>query len=253
MANELKIGWLFSNTFTLHGDRGNVLAMVKEGERRGYQVVLDEITFESKNFKPMNYDFLFMAPGQIVDFTEVLKFLLPYKKDFIEFIKTRPLLVTGTSLAFFGEKLSRADGSIVEGMGILNIESFENKAVYGDDLLFDIKYNNKEMSIIGSQIQMIDIDIKTESPFGTLSYGFGNNGKTKFEGVQKDYGIFTNTLGPLLVCNPWLTEELLNTIETFKGKEVFSKKRDNEIEEKSFKTKSRYILNKTSNLTNIQK
>ena len=86
---------------------------------------------------------------------------------------------------------------MIRGLGIIEIETRENHAVYGDDLYYSCQYNGKEMEIIGSQIQMMDLDIKEESPFGRLKYGYGNNGETKFEGVISGKRYFYQYPGPV--------------------------------------------------------
>jgi len=250
MDKILKIGWLFPNTLNLHGDRGNILAMKAEGNRRGYRVEVYQITLDTQDFNPMDYDFLFCAPGEMVHFPEIIGFLTPYKKALIAYIENRPLLVTGTSIGLFANKIARSDGYTIPGLNILKIKCTENNAVYGDDLFFNCHYNGKEMSIIGSQIQMMNLEILEETPFGYLKYGYGNTGSTKQEGVINGKGIFTNTLGPLLVCNPWLTEEILNLIDINKGISDWEVKRDNTLEEQSLKTKVDFIKNKKTALTN---
>ncbi|KNZ41054.1 cobalamin biosynthesis protein CobQ [Acetobacterium bakii] len=250
MANILRIGWLFPNTLNLHGDRGNILAIKAEGLRRGYSVEVHQITLDTLDFDPMNYDFLFCAPGEIVHFKEIVRFLTPHKNALSTFIETRPLLVTGTSIAIFGKLMHRCEDYSFSGLGLLNVDCVENKTVYGDDLYFTCCYNDKEMEIIGCQIQMMNLEILEETPFGLLKYGYGNTGKTTQEGVIKGQGIFTNTLGPVLICNPWLTEEIVNLIEHNKGMHPDAIKRDNTLEENSFKTKLNLIKTKETALTN---
>lgn len=247
----IKVGWLFPNTFNLHGDRGNILAIQAEGLRRGYTVEVEQINLDSKKFDPMDYDFLFCPPGEMEHFSPVIDFLKPHKESILEFNENRPMLVTGTSISLFGEELHRDDKSSIKGLGIISLEAYENHSVYGDDLYFSCQYNGKEMEIIGSQIQMMHLEIQEESPFGRLKYGFGNTGNTKYEGVISGKGIFTNTLGPILVCNPWLTEEIMNLIERNKGLTTWDIPRDNTLELKSLKTKVALIEKKESKLIKI--
>jgi len=251
MEQTIKIGWLFNNSFNLHGDRGNLLAVQAEGQRRGYQVLVEQINLDTKCFNPMDFDFLFCPPGEIEHFEAAAAFLEPHRKVLMDYIETRPMLVTGTSVAIFGESITRDDQSTIRGLGIIEVVTRENHAVYGDDLYYSCQYNGKEMDIVGSQIQMIDLEIKEESPFGRLKYGYGNNGETKFEGVISGKGIFTNTLGPLLVCNPWLTEEIFNLIETNRNWPIWEDHRDNSLELKSFKTKLAHIDKKETRLKKI--
>lgn len=147
--------------------------------------------------------------------------------------------------------IHRDDNSTIEGLGILSLETTENHSVYGDDIYYSCQYNGKEMEIIGSQIQMMDLEINEESPFGRLKYGYGNTGKTKYEGAISGKGIFTNTLGPILVCNPWLTEEIINLIEVNKGWTAFEAHRDNSLELMSLKTKTALIEKKETRLVKL--
>jgi CobQ-like glutamine amidotransferase family enzyme len=251
MEKKIKVGWLFPNTFNLHGERGNILALEAEGKRRGYEVGIVHINLDSVDFNPMDYDLLFCPPGEIEHFPAVIDYLKNSRDALISYIENHPILVTGTSIGLFGNQIHREDNRIIKGLGIIDIEINENHAVYGDDLFFRCQYNGKEMEIIGSQIQMMDLDIKEESPFGRLKYGYGNTGKTKFEGVMSGKGIFTNTLGPILVCNPWLTEEIINLIEQNRRWPLWEEHRDNTLELKSLKTKVALISKKESRLTKI--
>ena len=251
MEQTIKVGWLFNNMFNLHGDRGNLLAIRAEAERRGYRVEVEQINLDTDIFNPLDFDFLFCPPGEIEHFEAVAAYLEPHRQELITYIETRPMLVTGTTVALFGETIARNDQSTIRGLGIIEIESRENHAVYGDDLYYSCQYNGKEMEIVGSQIQMIDLDIKEESPFGRLKYGYGNNGETKFEGIISGKGMFTNTLGPVLVCNPWLTEEIINLIEANKNLPIGEDHRDNTLEIKSLKSKISHIDKKESRLKKL--
>ncbi|AFA49154.1 type 1 glutamine amidotransferase [Acetobacterium woodii] len=251
MAKTIKIGWLFPNMFNLHGDRGNILAIKAEGERRHYDIEIEQINLDTKNFNPLDYDFLFCPPGEMQHFKAVVAFLEPYQDKLIDFIENRPMLVTGTTISLFGKLISRNDGSTINGLGIINIETTENSAVYGDDLYYNCRYNGKELEIVGSQIQMMNVEINEESPFGWLQYGYGNTGNTKFEGVISGKAIFTNTLGPILVGNPWLTEEIINLIESNKGWETWEKQRNNALESNSLTTKIALITKKETRLKKV--
>ncbi|WP_414151430.1 type 1 glutamine amidotransferase [Acetobacterium carbinolicum] len=251
MQQTIKVGWLFNNMFNLHGDRGNLLAIRAEGERRGYRVEVEQINLDTETFNPIDFDFLFCPPGEIEHFEVVAAYLEPHRKELMDYIETRPMLVTGTSVGLFGETIKRDDQSTIRGLGIIEVKTRENHVVYGDDLYYSCRYNGKEMDIIGSQIQMLDLDIKEESPFGWLKYGYGNNGETRFEGVISGKGMFTNTLGPVLVCNPWLTEEIINLIEANKNWPVWEDQRDNSLELKSLKTKIAHINKKETRLKKL--
>ena len=63
--------------------------------------------------------------------------------------------------------------------------------------------------------------------------------------------MFTNTLGPVLVCNPWLAEEIINLIEANKNWPIGEDHRDNSLELASLKTKIVHIDKKETRLKDI--
>lgn len=251
--NTLKIAWLFPDTLYLHGERGNLLALNSFAKMAGLTPFIEKIDFDTKNFDPLHYDIIFCPPGEIVSFPEILKWLLPHKKGILTFIEEgRPLLVTGTSVALWCQKVKRTDGEVFEGMGILKAEAVERSAVYGDDLYYTCVYNGKKFEIIGSQIQMADFINRGEAPFGRLHYGFGNTGKDREEGFMIKNSIFTNTLAPILAVHPKLAEEVIRAAASVKGIEIGPMDYTTEISEKSFATKKEFIANKVSRLTNCK-
>ena len=248
------IGWLFPDTLFLHGDRGNVLALARYAQALGFDHEISKIDFETKDLKLSEHDVLFAAPGEISVFPAVRDFLMPHKEELEQYIEAgHPLIVTGTSIGLFCEKIIRADGTELDGLGILHAAMFERDYVYGDDIYYKCTYNGKEMEVIGSIISMADLDLEDEKPFGELLYGYGNTGKDKGEGIAKANAVFTNALGPVLVTNPWLTVEIIKAAAAASGKEVADKPVDFTLEEKSFELKKKFELTKQTTLTNVQR
>lgn len=251
--NTIKIAWLFPDTLYLHGDRGNILALEKAAKHYNLDVSVDKIDFDTDDFAPMNYDIIFCPPGELTSFPVIIEYLNPFKDSFEKFIaEGRPLIATGTSMAIWCSIIKRTDGSSFPGLDILPAEASENPSVYGDDLYFTCSYNGKDFDIIGNQIQMADFISETGTCFGTLHYGYGNTGRTREEGFKLGNSIFTNSLGPLLVLNPWLTAEIIRAAAENKGIDLDKNSYDMELEKKSFATKKDFILSKETKLTNCK-
>lgn len=249
----MKIGWLFPDTLYLHGERGNILALERFARKAGFAPEIEKIGLETENFEPMAYDVLFCAPGEITSFPVVIAWLTPYIEKLNDYIEAgKPLLVTGTSVAIWCKEIQRADGSCFSGLGLLSATAKEKDAVYGDDNDFTCDYGGETMEIIGNQIQMADFFDEEEAPFGKLIYGYGNTGKDRREGFVKKNAIFTNTLGPMLVTNPWLTVKLIEAAARAKGEAAEWSDCDFELEQKSFATKKEFILGKETKLTNCK-
>lgn len=248
---KFQIAWLFPDTLYIHGERGNVLALENFAKKAGFEPVVTKIDFDTQSFNPMDYDVIFCPPGELVSYPVILEWMKPYKEAFEDFVEAgRVLLVTGTSIALWGEKVSRTDGTSFSGMGLIKVETIENRQVYGDDIYFACKFNDAAFEVIGNQIQMVDFVNKGESPFGNLRYGYGNTGKDREEGFLKKNAIFTNALGPVLVSNPKLTIEIIKAAAFAREVDIAAFDYDAWLEEKSFATKKEFIETKVTRLEN---
>jgi CobQ-like glutamine amidotransferase family enzyme len=120
------------------------------------------------------------------------------------------MLCIGTTGAVLANRTERADGSVITGLGLLDMACHERTAVLGDDLIATAFGE----AVYGIQIQMMDTVLNAgQAPFAKVVYGYGNCGDGKSggadEGARTGNVIFTNMLGPVLVKNPWLTLELI--------------------------------------------
>ena len=251
--SDFRICWLFPDTLFLHGERGNVLALAKYAEMAGFDNSVTKVDFDTEDFEPGDFDVIFAAAGEISVFPVVRDFLMPYRDKLEAYIEEgHPLVVTGTSCGLFGKTIKRIDGTEMEGLGIMHSVMTERDHVYGDDLLYRCSYNGCDMEITGSQISMAELDIGDEEPFGELEYGYGNTGKDRREGMTRGYSVFTNALGPVLVCNPWLTYEIIRQGAWANGKSAGELPYDMGLEKKSFELKKKFDLGKQTELTNCR-
>ena len=68
--------------------------------------------------------------------------------------------------------------------------------------------------------------------------------------MQVRNAVFTNALGPVLVCNPWLTKEMIRVAAAVRGDGDVPIDADMSLEKKSFEMKKDFNLHKKTNLTN---
>lgn len=237
--NKITVGWMYPNLLNLHGERGSVQNLERIGKRMGIEVEILRIEDFSQPIPFEKLDFLIFLPGEIVLFPKLVSAL----KDsgLAEYLEQGGYLVAiGTSGLLFGKSILREDGSTVEGLGYLDLTAKERKYVWGDDL--HLKINGTEQELIGSQIQMADVDAK--EPFATTLYGMGNN-NTGSEGARWNNLIYTNCLGPLFVKNPWFAETIINEILTKKGLPAATAEPDL-IAQQSFASTLKFIKEKQS-------
>lgn len=237
----INILWMYPDILNLHGERGNAKAFELIGKKLGLKVNIDRLDNIDEAIDFDKYDILLFNAGQLKEI-EVISNIMKNQIDGLKkYIKEKKIIfVTGTTGSLFSNNITRLDGTSFNGLNIFDADIKEKAYIYGDDVYF--KYKN--MKIIGPQIQMIDIDIKEEKPLGKTIYGYGNN-NTGMEGMKKNNVIFTNTLGPVLVKNPWLCEYLFDIVIKNKNLKVKKKKVKYDLETKSLNSSIEFINKKT--------
>lgn len=251
MAEEMiNIAWMYPDTLYLHGERGNIMALVRYTMELGLTPHVRRIDLGTKDFDPMEYDILFYGPGEISSFKAVIDDISGYKHTLAEYIASgKVLIAVGTTVALFGEKTVRhadegQNNEIIDGLCILPVEAYEREYVYGNDLDIRAGYNGYSMELLGNQIQMVDYGYSENEQyrrFGSIIYGRGNNGSDGMEGASLFNSIFTNMLGPMLVNNPWLTTRIIRTAAEVKGIKIEKQDPEFSLERKSMKLKKQFI------------
>ena len=208
MDKTVRIGWMYPDCLNLHGERGSVQAFERIGTQMGLDMKIRRIEDFDDPIPFDDLDLLFFAPGEIT----CLEFIRPAmerQRAGLEGYLARGgwIIAVGTSGLLLGKTTRREDGSVFEGLGLLDMTAGEREFVWGDDLHFRLR--DSKMEIFGSQIQMADVQAAV--PLGDVLYGRGNNAGGA-EGARSGNVLFTNCLGPVFVKNPWWTADILRTL-----------------------------------------
>lgn len=206
--HKITIGWMYPDILNLHGERGSVRELINIGANLGLEVEIRKI----ENFdEPIPYgelDMLMFLPGEISSFRHLVLALgrqMEELKAYVE--KGGYVLALGTTGLLFGKEVKRQDGSVQEGLGLLDLTATERQYVWGDDL--HLRIHDSRQELIGNHIMMADVE--AANPFGITLFGRGNNGSGA-EGARYKNLIYTNCIGPLFVKNPWFAEDILKDI-----------------------------------------
>lgn len=206
--HTITVGWMYPNLLNLHGERGSVQALTAVGKNLGVQVEIIRIEDFNDTIPFDKLDLLMFLPGEISVFPKIMQSLTEQKNALEAYIHNgNYLLALGTSGLLFGNSITREDGTVMDCLGYLDMTAKERKYIWGDDLHFRLSDTKQEL--VGSQIQMADVDART--PLGQTIYGMGNN-NSGAEGARYENLIYTNCLGPLFVKNPWFAEDILKSI-----------------------------------------
>lgn len=191
---KITIGHLFPKELTLYGENGNIKALKYALEQENVEVELKVINKENK-IDLKNIDFLYIGSGRNKYLKEIKERLLPYKKDFLDYLnKDKILLVTGNAISIFTfldfydvreyNEQKVADVVATTSLCPENIYCFENT-----------KY------LINS----------TKSPIFNICTGYGNQ-ETLMEGYNHKNFYATALIGPILARNANLTQYFVDIL-----------------------------------------
>lgn len=229
--HTLTIGWLYPELMSTYGDRGNIICLKKRCEWRGVGVEIKnlDVGFSDKQFATC--DMLFMGGAQDRQQKIVAEDLKKKARVLQEMIEDGiPGLYICGAYQFLGKYYKEADGTIIDGLGILdlytenpgeNVERLIGNVVIkvmSDELLVHGKTSmNNELQAKRTHNYLVGFENhggrtclgKGVKPLGTVVVGYGNNGKDKTEGAvyKNSFGSYLH--GPILPKNPHFADYLI--------------------------------------------
>lgn len=230
---SLKIGHLYPDLLNLYGDRGNVSALVKRMEWRGFGAETVEFNINSEiDFSSL--DIVILGGGSEREQLMVLEKLKNVKEEFTQYVENG-----GVVLAFSGGfqllgKFIKIKNQTIETLGIMDFytESSEERLI--SNVVLDSDLFGEKTKIVGFENHSGRTYAGNLEPLGRVLYGNGNNGRDKKEGAIYKNVIGTYLHGPLLPKNPKLTDYVLKkALEKKYGEEIKLSPIDDTLENKA--------------------
>lgn len=243
---------LYSKNLNIYGDLGNVYALAHRAKILGvdFELVHTELGEE----KVIEADAYLIGGGQDDDQIAVFKDLLRHK-NFIssEVEKGKVFLLICGGYQLFGKYFLDASGNMIEGLGILDIETkapdgqvtsrcignlaVEMSSDFVNHWQIDTSFSKYLVGFEnhGGQTFFTSSNIQ---PIGKTISGFGNNSVEKLEGCSFKNIIGTYMHGSLLPKNPHLADAIIRKIMNYELR--ITNKNNWELEKKAHEE----ILNK---------
>ena len=210
---KINICHLYGNLLNTYGDVGNVMAIIHEAHKNGYEVNTDIVSI-GDDFNPDKYDFVFFGGGQDYEQSIVQKDLVKKSSKLKEFIENEGvLLAICGGYQLLGKYYYDVYNNKIEGLSFFphytknqeNNKRFTGSIKIKDNLSGDI-YEGFENH---GGVTYLD---KEQEAFGIVVDGNGNNGTDKTEGFRYKNTIGTYLHGPILARNEVLCENLFKSI-----------------------------------------
>lgn len=199
---------LYPEVCNLFGDSGNM---------RYLKLCLPEAEYiatrlnDKPYFAEKDVNMIYMGPMTENTQVQVIERLKPYKKRIEELIEKGVIfLLTGNSHEVFGKKITDADGTVIECLGIHDFYAKRNMMKRFGGLVLG---NYEDIEIASFRAQFTEgFAGEGLEPFVRMTKGVPMNKKSFTEGYVKNNFYATYLLGPLLVLNPYFTKKLLNKL-----------------------------------------
>lgn len=206
MSKIINILHIYPNDMNIYGDHGNVLCLQKRLQWYGYEPKV--IGYNQGDDFPADIDIVVGGGGQDSgqekikkDLTEVGPRLHELAEDGV------PMLMICGLYQLFGKFFKTAEGEIIEGIGILDIETYGmserligNITVHSEEFGDIIGYENHSgQTFLGHGVH----------PLGRVHRGAGNNAADISEGARYKNVIGSYMHGSLLPKNPAICDFLI--------------------------------------------
>ena len=214
---NVNILYLYPDFMSLYGDNGNIRILTKRLIDQGFEVSVTRRTITDKDISFEDVDFVYMGSGYESNRNLAAKHLAQFKDALIKAIDDGvPMLFTGNSYDILGKGITSPDGSFTEGLGIFNFTFKEQleKRYTGDVILADKQTGDRYVGFV-NRAGVPDAD--EDLVFDAIKV-IGNI-PVKKDSVRRNNLLGISLIGPVLLKNPKLADNFVETICRRKGQE----------------------------------
>lgn len=212
---ELKICHLYPDLLNTYGDMGNILALKRRAQWRGFDVSITNITI-GDSFDSSDFDVVFLGGGQDYEQEIIQNDVLSQKgseiKNAVNNMKVFLCICGGYQL--MGNYYKTWDGKELEYLGALDLWTVGGKERMIGNIVFEsecIPDNGVPLKIVGFENHSGRTYLgEGVRPLGKVLSGNGNNGTDGFEGAVYNNVYCSYSHGSLLPKNPFLTDHLIS-------------------------------------------
>jgi CobQ-like glutamine amidotransferase family enzyme len=223
---DLTLAWLYPDSMSIYGDRGNIIALARRAEWRG--ISLDVWRLPKGERLDAVPDLVMFGGGQDREQRLIERDFLDFKGEMLRqaIEGDVPVLAVCGGFQMLGHGYLDADGTRIQGLGVLDADTVAPRAkdrrCIGNIVVHTDVGGELMTSCAGGQLASADrILVGFENhggrttlgpnaqPLGRVRKGFGNNGRDGTEGARYRNCFGTYMHGSLLPKNPWFTDVLL--------------------------------------------
>jgi lipid II isoglutaminyl synthase (glutamine-hydrolysing) len=205
---RIRVAHLYPDYLNIYADRGNIAVLARRAQWRGHELDVAPVSI-GDDLRPGAHDLLYIGGGQ--DREQALVAVdLAAKAESVRAAAaggTAVLAVCG-GYQLLGRFYRDRDGAELPGVGLFPLETIAGETRMIGDVLLDCAWAGRTLAGFENHAGRTALDGGAE-PLGRVVSGFGNDGRSGFEGCRVGRAVGTYLHGPLLPRNPWFADWVL--------------------------------------------
>jgi lipid II isoglutaminyl synthase (glutamine-hydrolysing) len=204
---KLTVGHLYPDYLNIYADRGNIAVLRERARLRGHELTVVPIGLDGD--VPPGIDLFYVGGGQDREQALVSRDLV-HKGDALRAAVDdgAAFLAVCGGYQLLGRFYRARDGAELPGIGLLPLETVAGERRMIGDVLLECAWAGRTLAGFENHAGRTELDRGAE-PLGRVLAGFGNDGRSGFEGCRQGRVYGTYLHGPLLPRNPWFADRLL--------------------------------------------
>jgi CobQ-like glutamine amidotransferase family enzyme len=205
---KIRVGHLYPDYLNIYADRGNIAVFAERARERGHDLDVRGISMGDE--VPLGeVDLFYVGGGQDREQALVTGDLAEKAEPLHEAVdRGAVFLAVCGGYQLLGRFYRNVAGDELPGIGLLPLHTVAGDRRMIGDVLLDCEWAGRPLAGFENHAGRTHLDPGAE-PLGRVVAGFGNDGKSRFEGCRRRRVYGTYLHGPLLPRNPWFADHLL--------------------------------------------
>jgi lipid II isoglutaminyl synthase (glutamine-hydrolysing) len=209
---KIRVGHLYPDYLNIYADRGNIAVLARRAAARGLELEITPIGL-SDALGPGAHDLLYVGGGQDREQALVAPDLAA-KGDALRAAVAdgAAVLAVCGGYQLLGRFYRDRHGSELPGAGVLPLYTVAGERRMIGDVLLECELDPGHRETLAGFENHAGRTVLDEGaePLGRVVAGFGNDGRSGYEGCRLGRVVGTYLHGPLLPRNPWLADWILS-------------------------------------------
>jgi CobQ-like glutamine amidotransferase family enzyme len=211
VSARVVVGHLYPDYLNIYADRGNIAVLARRAEWRGLELDYRTISV-GEPLRPGDHDLLYVGGGQDREQALIAPDLAARAPELEEAVAggAAVLAVCG-GYQLLGRFYRDRSGAELPGVGVFAHHTVAGEGRMIGDVLVECELEpGFRRTLAGFENHAGRTMLAPDAePLGRVLAGFGNDGRSGYEGCRRGRAIGTYLHGPLLPRNPWLADWLL--------------------------------------------